>query len=122
MNFAVFTVYLGYFWVSTIHSIFTGATAYAFWGNTLKKWPRWSQLLLLGSFLAFLEIYWMPTARFWQAKMTIGNPEIKQFFGFSGDENAIDLLHFSWFTGVMWVAQAWFSWWIGQKILRRLRD
>jgi hypothetical protein len=118
----VFGVYLGYLWVSVIHTIFAGATLYLFWGRKIISWkPIWP-IAILTLFLAFLEVYWIPCIGAMQLGVFTQDPGIQSHFGIDGNTNIAEILRPGITQVFIWIATGVASNYLGRwgynRILR----
>ena len=116
----IFWVYVMYLWVSVIHSIFTGITSFALWGNKLSKWPAWITILLFFCFLGFLEIYWIPFFRYFGLTVYSSNEVLHSHYGFNGKTNIVDLLAPKVMNAIVWLLEALFAYYIGKRTYTKI--
>ena len=117
----IILVYLAYLWVGFLHSSFAGISLYALWGHKIKSGPQWVPILILFTFLALLEVYWIPIFQSLDLNIFIHSQDLQQHFNITEQTNIVASLRPNWLMVSMWILQTFFAYLLGNWMLQRSR-
>ena len=117
----IIIVYLAYLWVGLLHSSFAGITLYTIWGQKMKQLPNFVPILILFTFLALLELYWIPIFSSLGLSVHTSSPELHTHFNITANTDIVKTLRPNIIMVAMWFFQTFLAYRIGNYFYKKNR-
>lgn len=110
----IIIIYVFYAWVIIIHACFIGISAYAIWGKKMIAMSAVKAMTILFVPLAFLEFYWIPTAKYLGLSLFTNNAKIHAFYGSDETVNILNSFSLMWYHPIVFLLGAYLAFKVGK--------